>query len=131
VIVVDAGTATTIDAMDHRGRHLGGLILPGIAMMQRSLSSDTAIPPYGESRERNLFATDTASGIYSAAVLSTRCTIETMRQAMRERVRGEVVCIMTGGAAEALIESAPLRLRHEPHLVLIGLARAAAQKTDS
>ncbi|MGA8863737.1 MAG: type III pantothenate kinase [Gallionella sp.] len=38
-LVVDTGTATTIDALSARGEFVGGLILPGVELMQRSLAS--------------------------------------------------------------------------------------------
>jgi type III pantothenate kinase len=41
VIIVDAGTATTIDLLDANGRHLGGWIMPGIQTMYDSLLSNT------------------------------------------------------------------------------------------
>ena len=42
VVVVDAGSAITVDYLGSSGRHLGGLIAPGVRMMQRALFSDTA-----------------------------------------------------------------------------------------
>ncbi|WP_352284776.1 type III pantothenate kinase, partial [Pseudoalteromonas sp. Q18-MNA-CIBAN-0097] len=40
-IVVDAGTATTIDVLDSEGLHLGGWILPGLDLMTSSLTQNT------------------------------------------------------------------------------------------
>ncbi|XQW84877.1 type III pantothenate kinase [Thalassotalea piscium] len=40
-VVVDAGTATTIDAISPEGQHLGGWIFPGIDMLYRSLVDNT------------------------------------------------------------------------------------------
>ena len=44
-VVVMAGTATTVDTLDGDGRFLGGLILPGLELMRRSLARDTAALP--------------------------------------------------------------------------------------
>jgi type III pantothenate kinase len=41
--VVDFGTATTISAVDNRGRFIGGTIMPGIYSMLRCLKRDTAL----------------------------------------------------------------------------------------
>jgi type III pantothenate kinase len=41
VCVVDAGTATTIDVVSGSGEHQGGLILPGITLMQSALLAGT------------------------------------------------------------------------------------------
>ena len=42
VLVIDCGTAITIDYVDAGGRHRGGLIAPGLGTMRQSLSQNTA-----------------------------------------------------------------------------------------
>lgn len=42
-VIVDAGTAFTVDLLDAQGLHLGGYILPGLSLMRSSLESTTAI----------------------------------------------------------------------------------------
>ncbi|QWD77868.1 type III pantothenate kinase [Polynucleobacter sp. MWH-Svant-W18] len=44
-IVVNAGTATTIDLLGANGVHYGGWILPGLELMQKSLAGNTAALP--------------------------------------------------------------------------------------
>ncbi len=41
VLVIDAGTALTVDVADEKGQHLGGYIAPGLETMRASLASDT------------------------------------------------------------------------------------------
>ncbi|HAF44642.1 MAG TPA: type III pantothenate kinase, partial [Gallionellaceae bacterium] len=41
-LVVNCGTATTVDALSAQGEFLGGLILPGVSLMQHSLATNTA-----------------------------------------------------------------------------------------
>jgi len=47
LVIWDLGTATTLDAVDDSGQHLGGLILPGPGTMLNSLTRDTKlrVPP--------------------------------------------------------------------------------------
>lgn len=130
-IVVDCGTATTIDSIDAAGRHLGGVILPGIQLMRVALLKNTAIPRFAEPAEYSPFAQDTASGIESAAVIATVCLVNSVAKNLRERIAGEVACVLTGGAAEALAGLLELAVYHEPNLVLKGLAQVAAQTTDT
>lgn len=47
-LIVNAGTATTIDLLGANGVHYGGWILPGLSMMQASLSTNTAQLPLAE-----------------------------------------------------------------------------------
>ena len=47
-IVINAGTAVTIDALDGDGHFLGGFIVPGLRLMLRTLAENTAalkMPP--------------------------------------------------------------------------------------
>jgi type III pantothenate kinase len=48
VCVVDAGSALTIDFLDGGGRHRGGYILPGLAMMERALLEGTDRVRFGD-----------------------------------------------------------------------------------
>ena len=44
-IVVDSGTAFTLDVVNAKGAHLGGYILPGLELMKKGLIANTKIPP--------------------------------------------------------------------------------------
>lgn len=125
LIIVDCGTATTIDAMDQSGQHIGGLILPGLRMMRDSLLGNTAIPESGAPSVKSYFAQDTATGIDSGRVLSTICLIESVAEALRDKVGGEVNCVLTGGSAEEIKDTLTMNFYHEPNLVLQGLALVA------
>jgi len=129
-LVVDCGTATTIDSMDAQGRHLGGMILPGLRAMQEVLVRNTAIQFSGGDLDYSTFARDTGSAIASAAVLATSCLIKQAAIQLQAHVGSEVSCIVTGGAMADLIGLLELEVQHEPDLVLKGLALVAAQSTD-
>lgn len=45
ILVINAGTATTIDFLNHAGEFSGGWILPGLDLMMRSLAEGTAALP--------------------------------------------------------------------------------------
>jgi type III pantothenate kinase len=50
-LIINAGTATTIDLLGSNGVHYGGWILPGLSLMQNSLQSQTAQLPLAERQE--------------------------------------------------------------------------------
>lgn len=131
LIVVDCGTATTIDVVDDTGLHYGGVILPGLQMMQESLLGNTAIPNYVNEVHKVRFATDTVSGMRSGAVIATAGAVEKTVTSMRDQVNGEVDCLVTGGSAEEVIGVMDISVRHEPHLVLKGLEQIARQAVES
>ncbi|MCU7870295.1 MAG: type III pantothenate kinase [Candidatus Thiodiazotropha sp. (ex Lucinoma borealis)] len=126
LIIVDCGSATTVDAMDADGRHLGGIILPGLKLFASCLRQNTDIPPYGAGEIMNCFATDTAAGVNTGAMLAHTATIEKLYQNLQLRCGGEIGCLVTGGGAELL--SRHLELAHDlvPDLVLQGLAHQSA-----
>lgn len=130
LIVVDSGTATTIDALDSDGQHLGGVILPGLEMMREGLLGKTAIPAFDQASNQSCFALDTASGIQSGSILATRCLIESLAENLHKRVNEEVVCLLTGGGAGNLRKSLEIRVHHEPNLVLQGVALLAREAAD-
>ena len=53
-LIINSGTATTIDLLGSNGVHYGGWILPGLSLMQTSLQSQTAQLPLAE-RHDGLF----------------------------------------------------------------------------
>lgn len=127
-LVVDAGTAITLDALDADGQHLGGQILPGLGLMAQSLGSQTSdLPHIGEQLlsqlpdgERFGRSTDAAiaQGLLGAAVGAIELAIAALP--------GDAELILTGGDASVLQSrlAHPCELRE--HLVLEGLARLSA-----
>jgi type III pantothenate kinase len=127
--VVDAGTALTIDAVAADGSHRGGLIVPGPALMRRSLLQDTAgIRPAADrlvdttSRPAAAWGRDTDSCIRLGALRATACLIEDRVKAWRDLEAPGAVLVLTGGDAAALGDALSLPVEHRPHLVLEGLA---------
>jgi type III pantothenate kinase len=128
-LVVDCGTATTLDALDQDGRHLGGHILPGIQLFQRCLMQQTDIPDSDGAKAFGGFATDTATGISAGAMLATTAAVEADLAELRQTLRRDVHCILTGGFAPVVGRHLDVAHRREPHLILQGLA-LQAQQTD-
>jgi type III pantothenate kinase len=142
VIIVDLGTATTVDAVDAPGSFVGGAIAPGIEMGLRGLASDAALLPLvGPDVPATAIGTDTASAIQSGVVfghvgtvreLVTRMTHELMPGGGR---RPKVV--VTGGfsaepLARLLLEDGgtglpPVADTLDPDLTLRGLALLHAE----
>jgi type III pantothenate kinase len=70
VIIVDLGTATTIDAVDAGGAFVGGAIAPGIEPGLRALASDAALLPHvSPGIPATAIGTDTSDAIRSGVVL--------------------------------------------------------------
>lgn len=122
-LVVMAGTATTIDVLAADGAFRGGLILPGLELMVKALSRNTAGLPEARGVYRDI-PTNTDDAIATGALQATLGAIE--RMACRPG-SADFLCLLSGGAAEALAPHLDLPLRRVDNLVLEGLARVAAR----
>ncbi len=102
LIIVDAGTATTLDVLDENGKHLGGWILSGIDLMLKQLGEHTSKVKYDISNEASIgFGQNTSECVNNAAWASTVSLIEAgIKQAQSEFAISQ--CILLGGNAEKL-----------------------------
>jgi type III pantothenate kinase len=129
MVVVMAGTATTIDGLDADGYFRGGLILPGISLMRQALAQGTAQLPHA-SGDFSAWPTDTAAAIVSGSLDATAGAIERMQRRLSALSAAPVHCLLGGGAADALRERLELPLTPAPDLVLEGLLRFAQAPRD-
>jgi len=118
VVVVMAGTATTIDALDGDGLFRGGLILPGLSLMRAALAGNTADLPHAAGHYRSQ-PTNTDDAIVSGAIQATLGAIERLHATLGD----DALCLLSGGAAAELAPHMNLPCRLIDNLVLEGLAR--------
>ncbi len=130
--IIDCGTAVTIDAIDEKGVHQGGVILPGYISMQRALVGNTKIKTNQEIEEFNLHANTTEVAIYTGCVSAVVGGIEYVVNKMASYYDSFQQIVLTGGAAEKVnvhfsksFKSMPLLL--DDNLVLDGL-KVVAQR---
>lgn len=125
LVVVSAGTALTVEAVDASGVYLGGAIAPGPGLLARSLSTGTAqlpevrpdasAPAIGKSTEEALRA-----GVLGMYVEGALGLVRRTREALGAP---DVPVVVTGGHAPLLAAAGPLCADVRPHLVLVGVAR--------
>ena len=131
-IIVDLGSAITVDLVSEEGAFLGGSILPGIAMSARALHQFTDLLPRIEMSELTTppppLGTSTVpavrSGLYWGAVGAIRQLIELLR----DHVGGDPDVFLSGGAGPAVATLLGKPVRHVPHLTLTGIALTAKSR---
>ena len=124
VCVVDCGTAMTIDAISAAGSHLGGLIIPGLMMMQEALIRNTRGIRVETSTDMNTdLGRDTQQGIANGCCLAAVALLERVMQDMNSEAKGDLHLVITGGAAEQLSPWLRVEFINDPQLVLRGLSR--------
>ncbi len=131
VCVVNVGTAMTIDLVDGGGRHRGGAIIPGPALMVNSLLTQThgirRRATGGRSGVTSLFARTTRKAIGQGALYAAAAVIDrAIEEAMAQLGSRPLVLLTGGGSAQIrpLIRNTAVNL---PELVLHGLAVWAGQ----
>ena len=124
-VVVDAGSAVTVDYVDPQGQHLGGYILPGLQMMLRSLRTDAARiwfdPEHGLAAEPGK---STGECVNHGLAWLSGAMIERVISDTRKHSLSDV--LVTGGDANRLI-GLGLPGIHRPDLVLSGLRAIHAE----
>ena len=117
-LVVNCGTATTVDALSAEGEFLGGLILPGMDMMRSSLAAGAAQLAQTEGVWRE-FPRNTADATFSGSIQATIGAIHLQFEALA--ARGSVRCLLSGGAADNVQSHLKLPVMRVDNLVLRGL----------
>lgn len=129
VCVLGCGTALTMDTVNRNGRHLGGLIAPGLGAMQRALTAAAPALPSGTVRQPTLFARDTRTAVSSGVLYAAAGFIERVVAEVRAREGTGIKLLLTGGDAETLQPWLHERFTLAPHLVLEGLVVLAELRT--
>lgn len=126
-MVIDSGTAFTIDVVDAQGLHLGGYIIPGLKLMRSSLESNTAIrlsDNYAKYSEGLGHSTDEA--VFNGTVTALLATIKQQSESLSKA--GDIEIYFAGGDAVLLHRLAGLdRSEIVTSLVLDGLDVACPQ----
>ena len=126
-IVVDCGTAVTVDALTSDGTFCGGVIIPGLQLWGDSLTSRANQLNAHELERPSVLARDTAQAIGSGSLFGLVGAIEGLCQRVESQLRinhGDaikVVRLLCGGDALMVAEHSLLSFEVEPHLVLLGL----------
>jgi type III pantothenate kinase len=120
-IVIDFGTATTIEAISERGEYLGGAILPGIEISLDALFGRAAALRRVELVEpRNVIGKNTVEAIQSGAMYGFAAQVDGLCRRFKAQL-GECTVVATGGLAGLIGPLTESIDHHEPWLTLYGL----------
>ena len=149
VIVVDLGTATTVDAVDADGFFLGGAILPGpVVALDALIAHAPRLPRIGLEEPERAIGDDTASAMRSGIVFSQVGAVRELVTRMRPDLEASASpgshswalrVVLTGGHSNAawarrgFVEPAgpglpPIADHVDPDLLLKGLGMLAERE---
>lgn len=129
LIVIDAGTAVTVDWLDRDNVYQGGVILPGAAMMHDALVSRTAGIKSKFTVSFQIIGKTTSDCVNSGVSYGLIGAVERVVSEMRDLIRRPVKVVLTGGAAPFLSGALTFEKLLVSDLVLHGLSVLAKNST--
>ncbi len=132
LVVIAAGTATTVDTLTANGRFLGGIIIPGMELMHSALARGTARLPLAAGHFV-AHPTNTDDAIHTGTVDAHVGLIERRVRRARELAAGPVQVVLGGGNAGSLLPFLQAHggfpgVHRAEDLVLRGLWHAARER---
>lgn len=121
-VVVDFGTALTLDAVSGKGEYLGGAIAPGIDTSSTALFRSTAqirrvelVPPPAA------IGKSTVTSVQSGIIFGTAALVDGLVERVIKELGGDARVVATGGLAPMVVEHTHRVDVVEPNLTLTGL----------
>lgn len=98
LIVVDFGTAVTLDVVSRNKEYLGGLILPGLEISLDCLAERAALLPQIKlSRPRELIGRDTKNSMLSGVIYGFACLADCLIERIKPKIGKNAQVAGTGG----------------------------------
>jgi len=123
-VVIDCGTAITIDAIAADGMHLGGLIVPGMDLMVSALTGHAPGIQIEEAdnQEISLLGRSTEAAVSGGVLYTAIALVERVFMDLQGELGNRTNLLLTGGDATRILPLLGSRPEYVPDLVLKGLA---------
>jgi type III pantothenate kinase len=126
-VVIDAGTAITVNCCNDKGDFLGGAIAPGVEMQLQALHEKTAkLPEVTLATPQGVFGRSTPEAIRQGVFHGVRGMVKELLENYATELGSWPEAIATGGDALKLFEGWELIHAISPDLTLYGIALAYA-----
>lgn len=122
LIVVDMGTATTIEVVDGSGAFIGGCICPGVKISLDALTQRTALLPGLQlDQPKRVIGHNTVECMRSGVMYGTASMIDGMIARFEEELGCKATVIATGGIARFIVPLCRTSILYDKNLLLKGL----------
>ncbi|PYQ85773.1 MAG: type III pantothenate kinase [Acidobacteria bacterium] len=122
LIVVDFGTATTLDAITAQGEYLGGAICPGVQISADALFQRAArLPRIDVRKPARIVGRTTVGAMESGLFYGYVGMVEGLVRRMTDELGGSAISVATGGLADMIAPETPVIQHVDPDLTLHGL----------
>ena len=131
-IVVDAGTAITVDVINDGGAFMGGIIAPGMGISSKALHHYTALlPEIPVNKPKTILGKNTEGAINSGIYWGTVGMVSRLISMLCDELRCQPAIIATGGDAQLLAQEIPKITCVIPCLTLEGIKIAYKKNLPS
>ena len=122
IILVDMGTATTMEVVDHGNTYLGGCIIPGVRVSAEALSSRASqLPGIQLDKPRRVIGKNTVECMRSGIMYGAAAMLDGMLDRMEEELGKRTTVVVTGGMAQFIAPLCRRKMMVEKDLLLKGL----------
>lgn len=122
VIIIDFGTATTLDAISEDGEYLGGAIAPGIGIAAEALFTRASkLPRIELVPPEHAIGRNTVTAMQSGVMFGYVGLVESLVARIRQELGGKAKVVATGGLANVIAKETNVIDEVNPNLTLIGL----------
>ena len=98
ILIIDMGTATTIDTIDKKGRYIGGCIMPGVNISLQALTAGTAqLPGISLENPKSAIGKNTVDCMRSGIIYGTASMIEGYVSRIEKELGEKTNVVVTGG----------------------------------
>lgn len=122
LILMDLGTATTLEVVGEDNSYLGGCIIPGVRISLDALTSRTAqLPGIRLERPKRVIGKNTVDCMRSGIMYGTAAMMDGMLDRIEEELGTSATVVATGGIAQFIIPLCHREIKLEKDLMLKGL----------
>ena len=122
LVLIDMGTATTIEVVEPENVYMGGVIFPGVMVSLDSLTSRAAqLPGISLDKPKNIIGKNTVDCMRSGMMYGTAAMLDGMIDRIAEELGHESTIVATGGMAQFITPLCRHEIILEKELLLKGL----------
>jgi type III pantothenate kinase len=122
MILMDLGTATTIEVVEPENRYLGGVIFPGVRVSLDALTSRAAqLPGISLDKPKHVIGKNTVDCMRSGIMYGTAAQVDGLLDRMEEELGEKTTVIATGGMAQFIMPLCRREILLDKDLLLKGL----------
>ncbi|MCF6157871.1 MAG: type III pantothenate kinase [wastewater metagenome] len=122
IVIIDAGTAITLDVINNKGAFLGGIIAPGIKTSSKALHHYTAfLPEVFVHKPEHVLGKNTEDAVNSGIYWGTVGMVSNLIHMLCNELKCTPTIVATGGDAKILAQEIPLIANVIPDLTLQGI----------